>query len=244
MTRLEEAIRRKFKTRAEALAALGFDESILDDQPIKPKEHTMAKSLLRFQDPKPRRQMARDAEPTKQFRQDDETGIRITPERIEQIMELLGGADSDTAKRVRYLLDQGMSCDADVDDRLAALRSYLEKNGTLTSVEIEEAVEISRRDLGDDSGPVDLPSGGLPQPGGRLTPLKNGAMDARSAALALASRITIDHGSVGTQLFGAPPTPTKSTKAKLASDAAQSSSSRAMADYAKRFPGAEKIGFV
>src|ERR1700730_681271 len=119
MTRLGDALRRIHPTRESALRALGLDASVLDDQPITQTKRgtTMAKSLVRFQDSKTRRQMARDAEP----------GMTITPERIEQIMELLG--DDDTAKKIRYLLDGGMSCDD--ADPLDKLRKFLKRNGTL-----------------------------------------------------------------------------------------------------------------
>jgi hypothetical protein len=96
--------------------------------------------------------------------------------------------------------------------------------------------------------PADLPHGGEPRPGGSKTPFRPGnsreelksrpGMDSRNAAMDAVRRIQVDTISVPVQHSSAPPPPqSKKAKLKLAADA----SSRAMAEFAQRWPEVARI---
>jgi hypothetical protein len=244
MSRLLDALKRKYKTPEAALEALGLDVSLLrsavtgDSAPTRPSRKS-----------KPR--LAYDADPDKQFEReqlagpdedDDYPSTLANPELAKLLREM--GLDDEQIERACAAAsnDQAMSCDdAGIDGRLAKLREYLEKNGTLADAEIEEALEHARAGMGEDI-PPDLPSGGRPTPGGELTPRKNGgAMDAYARRWPEVARIQIDN-SIGVQSFGSPTPQSKQARRQLATDAARSNSARVQASFFARFPDAAKIG--
>ena len=147
--------------------------------------------------------------------------LGLSPEQTEQCCRAAGE-------------DQDISCDADDPD--IKLRAFLEANGTLSEDEVETAIKLANKDRAGKTAAEDEPPpfSGRPRPGGGMDPIRNSATGARDAALANVRRIGIDN-SVGTQHF----TPAVNPPGRvLASD---HTSTRSMAGFAERWPGAARI---
>ena len=98
--KLNDALRRKFRTPAEAIRALGLDANLITD----PNTGT-GTGRVRTEPAKTPGEGYVPAE--------DDDGITITYETVEKIVELLQGkCDGGTIEEVRRLLDGGMSMDA------------------------------------------------------------------------------------------------------------------------------------
>jgi hypothetical protein len=261
MSKLIDALKKKYRTPEAALQALGLDVSLLRGAVTGDSAPTRISR-------KPR--LARDAAPTEQFRReqlagsgedDDFPHSAAHPELAALLREM--GLDDEQIERActAAVDDRDMSCDAnDPEARLGRLRDYLKPH--LSDAEIDEACEIARKDMGmgEDLPP---PFPGRPTPGG--APLKDEqpsprsararpehfsrtsqephgtATDSRNAAMDAACRIQIDN-SIGVQSFGSPTPQSKQARRQLATDAARSTSSRATDSFFARFPDTAKIG--
>lgn len=248
MSKLIEALRKKYKSPYAALAVLGLDASVLEDQTNEQHEK----------------------EPTMPYNFTVATRTRDVHFSRRKFA-------LDYARRHRGVImafdaerDNSIPAEGQVDtlhaDAQPELADYLRKFGW-SDEDIEEACRIAsetnRMSMDD---PTDLAYGGEPRPGGSMTPLRrdgsgntrtelqreamdshshmifkqNGVINSRNVALALASRIQRDN-SVPTQFY-TPPGQTKQARRQLASDASASHSSNALADFYSRFPDVARIG--
>jgi hypothetical protein len=267
MNKLTEALRRKYgNNRNAALAALGFDESILDDQPIirHEKEHTMAKTRYTL--------TKGDVVQHYVFRKDAMDAARKYGGRVRLAYD---AEPNEQFKREQY--NQGPEGEDDTPhtDVHPELAEFLRSKG-FSDEEIEAACQAASEDkamAADD--PTDLAHGAEPRPGGSMTDLRRDgnanttreltyrnsreAMDAASYAerWPSAARIGLDN-SIPSQHFTTPTCDSRlaadssprarKVEAQLRKSSAElaeiRTSTRVQADYAARFPGAAKIGFA
>jgi len=238
--KLTAALRRRFRSPAEAMKALGLDMSLL---------------------PPRKRKMAHDSGPNAQFRReqfnedDQDTEHESSNPEVAALADFLReeGFPADLIERACAAAMVNKYSAMDANDPLTKLRDYLRDRG-LSEDDIAEACEHARRDAGlatDD--PPDLPHGSEPRPNGSMTPLKlNGSGNskqeltarpnygARLAAMDAVRRIQVDHSSIPSQRFDSPQV--KLPGRRIWASDSVNASSKVMADTYKRFPGLALIG--
>jgi hypothetical protein len=239
MSKLIEALKRKYKTPEAALRALGLDENLLKSAVT---GDAMPSKLSRKTRP------ARDAAPNKQFEreqlagpsEDDENDPEgLPPTKLGTIQKSREGEDDE-----EYPYSAAH----------AQLADHLKQLG-LDDDEVEECCKMAS-ESSDMSMDDPLPFSGRPNPGGQHDPTTNasrtsgatdsmifkqdGVINSRNIAIALASSMQRD-SSVPAQHFGAP-TPQSKQARQLANDAARANSSATLADTYSRFPMLARIG--
>lgn len=180
----------------------------------------------------------------------------------DKINNMLGEDDETNTQfqQEQYAGPGGEDDDTPHSAAMPELVEYLQKFGW-SDEDIEEACRIAA-EAHKMSMDEPEPFSGRPNPGGQHDPItsasrsnetnrngatdsylifkQNGIINSRNIAMAFAAAMQRDN-SVPVQHFNSP-TQSKQARRQLASDAARSTSSRAMADTYSRFPGLAKIG--
>jgi hypothetical protein len=237
MSRLIDALKKKYKTPAAALEALGLDVALL-------KSAVVGDAMPgKFS----RKRLARDAEPNAQFRreqfnegpaEDAEEGTTqvedytaLAPELAKYLREY--GLDDESINEACRMAHEARE---DAMDEPPPFRGRPRPGGTMDPIEEDE-------DLGPQSKRA-VPGRFEPDRHGATDSMiskQNGVINSRNVALAFASRIERD-SSIPVQHFGSPTPQSKRARRQLGSDAARSHSSHTMADTYSRFPMLARIG--
>jgi hypothetical protein len=138
--------------------------------------------------------------------------LGLSPKQIEQCCRAVG-EDQDAAM--------------DETDPDVALREFLEAHSSLSEDEVETAIKLARKDRAGKTAAEDEPPpfSGRPRPGGKMDPIiHNAAMDARALAMDAVRKIPTDY---------VPPSALPRNRIDT--------SSRSMASWAARWPGAARI---